>query len=520
MPRARLLMLCAVALAAPAAATPIEFTEGAAVGGRVEAGGQWLVLWLEQDSFLLGSLSSPEPVAGTNASRQELVAQSRPAGLRQERLGASESPTALPAGTWPLGARGAGFLYVEAAQVLVEAEVAESRLHIRQAGWGLSERRPDPGWRTDWDRSRPEAGPILLGEEPAQLAVAATGVTRVAWAGLAPLCGDEGCPRGGGAWGEREATVGLANARVASFAYETSWPANATLELLARPAGFALAGPVQDLWVAGWVRLPLAQGISCAECPQNQTLWARGELGLEGIRVRESGRLGAEVSGWAGEARFDEQASSFLAAPAAVALGTGASFVATALLAKLAWSALVTRRAREPLEHPRRRAIFDLIVAKPGITFRAIVRETGIPVGTAAHHVAVLKRSGMLMERAHRATRRFFQNHGRHEADWSWIVLLREPAFKQLHEEVVRLVPCPQKDILARMAAAGWSRSTTQHRLDRMVANGILAVRQQGRYKLYEARPWPVAPAWGLMRPEPPRQAVRTGAAAEGPARR
>jgi predicted transcriptional regulator len=149
--------------------------------------------------------------------------------------------------------------------------------------------------------------------------------------------------------------------------------------------------------------------------------------------------------------------------------------------------ALAARRAGDPLEHPRRRRIFAYIQAHPGATFREVARGAAVATGTTRHHLTVLKRQRMIVERPHRSTVRFFENHGRYDATWASVVLLREPPLRHLHGWLARNPGAAQKEVLEAMALGGWSRSTTQHRLERLVAGGVVESRLQGRRKLYQA---------------------------------
>jgi predicted transcriptional regulator len=68
-------------------------------------------------------------------------------------------------------------------------------------------------------------------------------------------------------------------------------------------------------------------------------------------------------------------------------------------------------------------------------------------------------------------------------------VLLREPALNALHEWIERHAGAAQREILDAMLAQGWSRSTTQHRLQRLVAGGAVELGNQGRRRTYRLRP-------------------------------
>ncbi|HUR25286.1 MAG TPA: winged helix-turn-helix transcriptional regulator [Candidatus Thermoplasmatota archaeon] len=147
---------------------------------------------------------------------------------------------------------------------------------------------------------------------------------------------------------------------------------------------------------------------------------------------------------------------------------------------------LFTRLSKEQaLEHPRRKQIFEYIQLHPGANFREVARNTGIAAGTVRHHLNVLERAGQIVEHSHGSTVRLFENHGKFDHNWSDLVLLREPALGKLHDWLKAHPNSPQKAVLEAMEAEQWSRSTTQHRLSRLVEGGIASIRLQGRLKMY-----------------------------------
>lgn len=149
-----------------------------------------------------------------------------------------------------------------------------------------------------------------------------------------------------------------------------------------------------------------------------------------------------------------------------------------------------------------RKQIYECIQADPGINFREVARRTGIATGTVRHHLNVLMRGKVIMEKSHGATIRFFENHGLHDASWSRTVVLREEGMKDLFDWVTENPDAPQKDILNAMELHhGWSRSTAQHRLQRLVHAGVLSIRLQGRLKIYQATPATGAKGASTARP-------------------
>jgi predicted transcriptional regulator len=264
-------------------------------------------------------------------------------------------------------------------------------------------------------------------------------------------------------------------------------------------------GPSLDLDVEGWVRLPLAAGDpACGECvnPENQTLFAQGQIRLAGLRTSdEQGELSADFSGNLTMAKFDEEPVDPIAllGPGAAVAGVVAATAVVGILAKVLLGGLFTKLSKEKaLEHPRRQLLYAYIQEHPGANFRELVRRSDIASGTARHHLSVLKRSGHIVEKPHGGTVRFFENHGKYEASWGSVVLLREEPLKQLHDWLTAHPNVPQKAVLEGMETLGWSRSTTQHRLLRLQHGGLVSMRQQGRLKFYNIASPAVERRFGL----------------------
>lgn len=245
-----------------------------------------------------------------------------------------------------------------------------------------------------------------------------------------------------------------------------------------------------DLNVEGSTKLPLANAQGCpVQCPKNQTLKLVGFVTLSNLTREDNGAISARLI--TGEATFslDEIAVGSWngrSLPIAAAAATAGA------LALLKWlvAPLFTRLSKEQaLEHPRRKQIFDYIQHNPGANFREIARNTGIAAGTVRHHLNVMTRSDIVVEHQHGSTVRLFENLGRFQSDANWAdhVLLREPPLGQLYAWLKANPGAPQKAVLEGMEPQGWSRSTTQHRLARLVDGGLATIRLQGRLKIYTA---------------------------------
>lgn len=139
---------------------------------------------------------------------------------------------------------------------------------------------------------------------------------------------------------------------------------------------------------------------------------------------------------------------------------------------------------RQPGNRNRAR-IRAVVAAKPGLSFRAISRATGIASGTARHHLSVLQRRREIVEE--RVGRRLLAYYpaGLDESKRLKARIQRDAALAQVYETVRRLgQPC-QSMILD---AVEQPRSTTQHRLGRLVAMGAVSVRHGVRRSFYEVK--------------------------------
>jgi DNA-binding transcriptional ArsR family regulator len=490
-----LLVLAAV----PAQALDLEFASPGEAGGRqVVSNATWFVVFFQTSDRLEGNVSFPQPVAAENVTGVlSLTTQFPDPPPSADPVPGSTTrdwqmpPSSMAVG---LGTRGMGHLLVRADRIRVEASGAAA-LHSKPAFYTMQNYVGDQGlkdYQIPWAYELP--GPTVvtsvapMGDE-GRLALKAEGVRFVQWAGAAPDCRlpDSQCPRGGGYWTHLAAPSPAVNVTARSFAVESFRSSNGTVDVGGSFSFVMVAGSPLDYEVDGWLRMPLARsGTPCQSCPANQTLWATGRTRLRQLAFAGDDRLAAALDGNLTAARLDEQRvdpAGLLPMPGVVAATAVVGAVGVGFAARFLFPLLT--RNRDPLAHPRRRTVYDFIQGNPGMNFRELGRRTGIPTGTLAHHLRVLKRADLLMEKVHGPTRRFFENHGRHENDWKAVIVLREPGMVELYSCVKRIAPCNQRTILDEMALQGWSRSTAQHRLDRLTEGGLLRSQWQGRMKFY-----------------------------------
>ncbi len=320
----------------------------------------------------------------------------------------------------------------------------------------------------------------------------ADGLSLVEWSGAQVQCSQDDCPRGGGLWRQNTTLPGGRRIEVGGYARETLELASGTLHLSGRTAYVVVGAGSMNASIDGWVRLPLARTEQpCDGCPDGETLRVEGNLSLNDLRPVEEGRGRVDLSG-VSSARIDE--ALWLDLPwsgptTAVAAATGAVGIGVGL--RLLWVFLVSRQVKDPLAHPNRRRLYEYVVGHPGPTFREVVRESGMASGTVRHHLTILVRAKLLAERRHRSTLRFFENHGRFDRDWIEIIARREPALCSLYDWIAQNPGSSQGVILDAMFKNGWSRSTSQHRLKRLVDMDLVRCQSRGRYLLYETQPKP-----------------------------
>ncbi|MCA1810480.1 MAG: winged helix-turn-helix transcriptional regulator [Halobacteriales archaeon] len=503
------LLLASSAAAAPIPRTEVRFSSPALLDGGLHA-------------TFAGQLFALAPPPGGPAfsvvleTDMEGVLTNRTGGYAYVRSDQGGGSYPLPEATesqWMAMAKGTrislarpggGSVLIEAGRITVEATAQGARLVPAPANGDLAQLLPaQRGEVMEHHRILvdPAESVLALGEvADSPLRVTVAGLRSISWTNAEVSCPAAPCPPGG-QWTSRDGTAAGAVVKEGTVSYEefvsaeggraVATGAASQLLLAAREATYA---------VNGSLRLPSASAdLGCPAClGSNHTLLAAGGLSLERVRHDEEGRMVAAMGGDILAARLDEQAVDLPLLLGRSALGVGV-VASVALGLKLVASALFTKLKGDPLEHPRRRRMFEYIQAHPGATFREVARAVGVATGTTRHHLSVLKRNGVVMERTHGSTTRFFENHGKFDASWSSVVLLREEPLRDLHDWLVAHPSVPQKDVLEGMAGVGWSRSTTQHRLERLVAGGVVELRLQGRLRIYRSKA--AAPSAGLLEP-------------------
>jgi hypothetical protein len=524
--------LAAARPADPAGGLQVSFHVPAQAGGGLAvASAQWALLFLHDAAA--ADLALPD---GAFATTRSLAAASAGAPYQGEAVPAK--PVDLTAevapGSATLGFRGGawGLLFV-AADRIEAAGAGPARLDQVGGGRALEPLVPwpPPPDRSLSDPAFPHHAPadhavLALGDYGGEaLRLVASGVRRVEWYNATARC-TMACPDGPSyqAW----PVPGWEGAR-AELRNSTALDARgdgARLSLDGVVAAGLLGGARMDVTVDGWVRLPQAVLEGCRECGTGRTLRLDGEaLGLLGLASEggRTARLHGQLDAPGAWSALDEDPPTPLASAVAGAAAGGGVAVAVALaLRALGLRGRAAPGAAQGFGHERRTGLFRLVSGEPGLTFREVERRLGWGNGVTRHHLDVLVSEGHLVARRHLNTVRYFENHGRFDSDWQAVVHRRDPDSRWLLG-LLEEAPRTQREVVAVAAARGWSRSATQRRLARLVADGLVAVRPDGHGRRYAVTAGPAPPArWPVWAagPGPGSEGPRTAPppAAAGPA--
>lgn len=227
---------------------------------------------------------------------------------------------------------------------------------------------------------------------------------------------------------------------------------------------------------------------------QDEPLEAEGTFDLSplvatsGARVQKVDVLGGQSATLAfeGEATRLRAAAYEVAAPVApaeTALVTLAALALLAYLAKLLWFPLYTRLSRTHLlAHPRRADLLASLEARPGQSVMELSRGTGIARVVVRHHLAMLARHGLVVERdAGRRTRYYLPGSRPDTYADALSVATRQRLARALLD--ARGVPLTQKDLAREVGIA--ERLVSYH-LAHLARLGLVRV-EEGRPRRYAA---------------------------------
>ncbi|MES2153633.1 MAG: helix-turn-helix domain-containing protein [bacterium] len=383
------------------------------------------------------------------------------------------------------GSKGAGHLIIMAKSIRIQAEF-NGTLLVPKGTFMASAAKPE-GYTNYQDQASPAHTVAIQSRHARGMHVVATGITYLQWAAATTSCNFSWgkCPSGGGAQIEFSPT---SNLYVGRESIEEANVSGGSLVFDAPDPLFAAGADHLDLGVDGVLRLPLANLSDSCNC--TGTLSTQGNVTLTDIHRVDDSHMAARIGGNPSSVLVDERTVPGLLQPAQAG---ATAIVATGLgiMAWVAWKLLGGLLVKQPLDHPRRRLILTYVEEHPGTNFRTIAHELSIHQGNLTRHLHVLKRAGLVVEKRDGNRKRFFENHGRYDANWSTVAALGDPRNALLASTVASLGPCSQSSIADAMASHGWPRSNVRYRLAMLEARGIIACERRGREREYTRVPTP-----------------------------
>lgn len=156
------------------------------------------------------------------------------------------------------------------------------------------------------------------------------------------------------------------------------------------------------------------------------------------------------------------------------------------------WLARVTGReglyarvkGKELLEHEAREQILEILEREPGLCFQEIQERMGLAPGTTKWHLKKLEDSDFLTStRDGRHTR--YVPTGMDPNTLDAVLAVRDPSRLALVRMVQRNPGITQGDLAT---AAGLAQSTASHHLERLIEDGLIEKRRDGRSNRYYVR--------------------------------
>lgn len=496
---AALAMVAAIlVLPAGAAELQVRFHEPAQAGPAVASSDATWVLIVFQDTEADFQVSLPEPstehnitYVGTVGTRGGLSNTSQPAVPYESSRGLPPMTV-----TAKLGQGRASFFMQGASLGVVGGGLRAELRPATDCLEGLLPSRASQEHEARFDRLCPRSGggAVVLRPEQGEFGfqVTASGVDAVEWHHAATTCTASPCPGGGVRQDRQTPALGGEQAYNSLRGFTRLEGHNLTVKGDGRASYILVGGPGLDVGVQGWVRLPLASSSqACPGCLQveNQTLWMQGNVALHDLDAGPDGSMTAGLVGAPDAVRLDEATTSpdlLFGASAAVA----AAALAVPLLPSMFKGLFSRVLPRDAANHPRRKALMELVQANPGIHLREVARRMGWGAAAVHYHAKVLERAGHLVARRHGRALCFFENHGRYGAqNQRAIAVLREGPLRELHAWL-ETNPAATRTAVVQHATLAWkwTRRTTYHRLNRLEAAGLVVGSKQRRARLTVVR--------------------------------
>lgn len=135
------------------------------------------------------------------------------------------------------------------------------------------------------------------------------------------------------------------------------------------------------------------------------------------------------------------------------------------------------------LDHPKREAIYGMIVMKPGITLQDLCEENGLSRTAVSHHLRLMEQQHLVVSKRVGRSRHFFENGGRYGRDQKdAYAVLHNDRSKEVHGYIETNPGAIQKDLCS---ALGIQASVAHWHVKRLVEANLIEAIRQGRTVSY-----------------------------------
>ncbi|GEM_PF-3637282 len=141
-------------------------------------------------------------------------------------------------------------------------------------------------------------------------------------------------------------------------------------------------------------------------------------------------------------------------------------------------------RLRQPeiLDNDVRNRIYDIIRANPGISARAVHRESEQSWGTVVYHLRQLERHNLVVSRTMGRTRNYYENHGKYKGMEAQLACLQAPRALTLARVILDNPGATQEQLVEK---SGYPQPTTSYYVRKLRKAGLIDEAREGRYVRY-----------------------------------
>jgi len=131
------------------------------------------------------------------------------------------------------------------------------------------------------------------------------------------------------------------------------------------------------------------------------------------------------------------------------------------------------------LDHPERRAVYELITRNPGIDLTGIAQNSGMNVHTLRYHLDILSSCGKIIVMKDWGIFRYYENHGAYtEIERKIIPYIRSPVAGPILEIIRNNPGCTQTAVSEKIGITG---PTVRWYMKRFELDGIVVATREGR---------------------------------------